>query len=124
MARQQDKSLIKKDRSKPISKLPKKIAKKVKKTIAPEFYEEMVMNEQGQTELKRVEKSSLFADWDTPFKNEFVSKNKINLEEMIGKGGFGKVYSTTFKGSKYAVKEVPKERHLEAKSVFKAMREK
>ena len=83
------------------------------------------MNDRGQSELKRVDKSVLFEDWDMPFKNDiFVEKDNFKFEEMIGKGGFGKVYSTIFKGSKYAVKEVPKERHLEAKSVFKAMREK
>jgi serine/threonine protein kinase len=91
----------------------------------PEFYEEWVMNDKGQSELKRVDKSVLFEDWDMPFKNDlYVEKDNFKFEEMIGKGGFGKVYSTIFKGSKYAVKEVPKERHLEAKSVFKAMREK
>ena len=59
-------------------------------------------------------------------KKTAISKNNFRFENVIGKGGFGKVWSVLYKKNKtpYAMKEMSKARILTKKSVNSVMNEK
>jgi hypothetical protein len=53
-----------------------------------------------------------------------LDKDFIEIGEVLGKGGFGKVYSCTIDQKAYGLKEIAKKEHMKKKTILKAFLEK
>ena len=84
------------------------------------YYEDETCD--GIKTRKTLQLDNLFEEWDSGIK--IVDKELIEVGEVLGKGGFGKVYSCKYNQKRYGLKEIAKKDHIKKRTVLKALLEK